>query len=85
VAAAVVGVDWTGVMSGEKRPFYKMTGSGNDFVFFDVRHEPIDNGAARLADPARVRALCARGTGVGADGLVLVKSSPTAGVDASIA
>ena len=70
---------------GNHRSFMKMTGSGNDFVFFDVRQEPVGNGASRLAEPERVRALCARGTGVGADGMVLVKSSPLPGVDAAIA
>jgi diaminopimelate epimerase len=45
-------------------PFYKLTGSGNDFVFFDVRA----GRPALAADASAVAALCARGTGVGADG-----------------
>lgn len=50
------------------RAFYKMSGSGNDFVFVDVREaDPGD-----LATPERIRAVCARGTGVGADGVVLL-------------
>ncbi|HEX4470186.1 MAG TPA: diaminopimelate epimerase [Gemmatimonadaceae bacterium] len=48
------------------RPFYKLTGSGNDFVFVDVRREP----AGKLALVDTVRAVCARGQGVGADGIV---------------
>lgn len=48
------------------RTFYKMNGSGNDFVFFDVRDGP----AGELEAPATIREICARGTGVGADGVV---------------
>jgi diaminopimelate epimerase len=51
------------------RRFYKLTGSGNDFVFVDARTEP----AGRLEEPAVIDALCARGTGVGADGIVFVE------------
>ena len=52
-----------------------MTGSGNDFVMVDGRH-------AAPADwsPEDIRAVCARGTGVGADGLVFV--SPGSAPDA---
>lgn len=53
-------------------PFYKMSGSGNDFVFFDARS---DTGAAHELDNAdAVRALCAAGTGIGADGVVFLQS-----------
>lgn len=51
------------------RRFFKMSGSGNDFVVFDARTES----AGSLADPRWIRAICARGTGVGADGLVLIE------------
>lgn len=54
------GPDLTGV------PFYKMTGSGNDFVFLDGR----DARLRALETPDAIRRLCARGTGVGADGVV---------------
>lgn len=46
---------------------YKMTGSGNDFVMVDARHTPPGDWS-----PQDIRAVCARGTGVGADGLVFV-------------
>src|SRR5207237_643739 len=46
---------------------YKMTGSGNDFVMVDARHTTPEQWAA-----ADIRAVCARGTGVGADGRVFV-------------
>jgi len=48
------------------RTFYKMSGSGNDFIFFDIGDEP----AGELESPAVIREICARGTGVGADGVV---------------
>src|SRR5436309_9862861 len=48
-------------------PIYKMTGSGNDFVMVDGRHTtPADWSVEDI------QAVCARGTGVGADGLVFV-------------
>jgi len=56
---------------------YKMTGSGNDFVMVDGRHTTP---AEWSADD--IRAVCARGTGVGADGLVFVGPGSTpAGAD----
>jgi diaminopimelate epimerase len=51
------------------REFWKMSGSGNDFVFFDAREIP----AGRLADPEIIQGLCARRTGIGADGVVLLQ------------
>lgn len=49
-----------------------MTGSGNDFVMIDGRgSQPADWSAAQ------VRAVCARGTGIGADGIVFL--SPGSG------
>jgi diaminopimelate epimerase len=45
--------------------FYKMTGSGNDFVFVDGRELPTERWTE-----AAIRALCDRRTGVGGDGLV---------------
>jgi len=56
-------------MTSYGRRFYKLTGSGNDFVFVDAREEP----AGRLEDPEVLGGLCARGTGIGADGIVFVE------------
>ncbi len=53
------------------RAFYKMSGSGNDFVVVDARTEA----PGALGTPAVVQALCARGTGVGADGVVFLEPS----------
>ncbi|HVX38965.1 MAG TPA: diaminopimelate epimerase [Gemmatimonadaceae bacterium] len=58
------------------RSFFKMSGSGNDFVMIDARHEP----AGRLAEADVVRRICARGTGVGADGVVFLEASDRAAV-----
>jgi diaminopimelate epimerase len=62
------------------REFYKLCGSGNDFVFFDARTEP----AGDLASADRIQRLCARATGVGADGVVFLEL-PGAGGDVRIA
>ncbi len=58
------------------RPFYKMSGSGNDFVVVDARHEA----PGRLAEPTEIQRVCARGTGVGADGIVFLEPSTAAAV-----
>ena len=58
------------------RAFYKMSGSGNDFVVVDARIEP----PGRLAEPEAIGRICARGTGVGADGIVFLETSPAADV-----
>jgi diaminopimelate epimerase len=56
------------------RSFYKLSGSGNDFVFVDTRSEP----AGELEDPAVIRTVCARGTGIGADGIVFLSKAENA-------
>lgn len=52
-------------------PFTKMTGSGNDFVFFDGRHVPI----SAVVTPEAIRAICHRRNGIGADGLVVLEGA----------
>jgi diaminopimelate epimerase len=51
------------------RRFYKMSGSGNDFVFFDLR----DGEAGNLENPQSIAAISARGTGIGSDGVVFLR------------
>lgn len=51
-----------------------MTGSGNDFVIFDARFDP----PGELATVPVMQTLCARGTGVGADGVVFIQPSSRA-------
>ena len=58
------------------RPFYKMSGSGNDFLVIDARVDPPGS----LADADVIGRLCARGTGVGADGIVFLERSDSADV-----
>jgi diaminopimelate epimerase len=58
------------------REFFKMSGSGNDFVFVDARSEP----AKSLASPEVVAAICSRGTGIGADGVCFLEPSRKAAV-----
>ncbi len=53
--------------------FVKMSGGGNDFIIIDDRDHQWAGRESWLA-----RALCPRGTAVGADGLILVRRSETA-------
>jgi diaminopimelate epimerase len=48
--------------------FYKMSGSGNDFVFVDGRSSPVE-----VWTPQAIQAVCRRRVGVGADGLSVVE------------
>ncbi|HIE06457.1 MAG TPA: diaminopimelate epimerase [Desulfarculaceae bacterium] len=54
--------------------FWKMQGSGNDFIIIDNRKPifPEENRAALVAK------LCRRATGIGADGLILIEDDPYA-------
>src|SRR5437870_4262904 len=58
------------------REFFKMSGSGNDFVFVDTRSEP----PGALASPEVIGAICSRGTGIGADGICFFELSDKATV-----
>jgi diaminopimelate epimerase len=63
-------------MSVTGREFVKMSGSGNDFVMVDARSQPPGDLARRDV----VAAICARGTGIGADGVVFLERSDRADV-----
>ena len=52
-------------MDAPALPFAKMHGCGNDYVVVDAFHHPVTD-AVGLA-----RAVCARRTGIGSDGLLL--------------
>lgn len=54
--------------------FFKMTGSGNDFVFVDGRDSPLS-----AWPEAAIRTICDRRAGVGGDGLVVVSPEGEAG------
>ncbi len=64
----MAGNDRQAVTSVGGRRFWKMTGSGNDFIFVDGRTD----GASGFDSPELIRRLCARGTGIGADGVVIL-------------
>jgi len=53
---------------------YKMSGSGNDFVFVDGRASPLS-----AWTPEPIRAVCDRHTGVGADGFVVLEPGSAPG------
>lgn len=57
------------------RRFFKLSGSGNDFVAFDATRE---DDAAPVLTAATIRALCARGEGIGADGVMLLRRADDA-------
>jgi diaminopimelate epimerase len=57
-----------------KIPFWKMNGSGNDFILIDNRPSILD--ADHLGD--FIRRVCARKVSVGADGLILIEPSTRA-------
>lgn len=55
------------------RKFWKMSGSGNDFVFFDARADA----PGVFSTPQVIDQVCARATGVGADGVVFIQTDAT--------
>ena len=55
----------------EGQRFYKMTGSGNDFVVFNATAGSVSH----LENEEAIRSLSARGTGVGADGVVFLEKA----------
>jgi len=64
----------------ENRRFWKMSGSGNDFVFIDGR-----GGRTEDFESAEViQRICARGTGIGADGLVILTGPEEGRSDAGL-
>jgi diaminopimelate epimerase len=62
--------------AGSGRAFWKMSGSGNDFVFLDARGTPP--GADPLESVGEIAAICAAHLGVGADGVVFIADDPEA-------
>jgi len=74
MAPAVVGYNRTLLMSETLSglPFTKMTGSGNDFVFFDGREVPLE----LVTQPEVIRRICNRNNGIGSDGMVVLEPRP---------
>ena len=48
--------------------FYKLTGAGNDFIFFDKKESPF-----LVISPMAVKKLCDRRFGIGADGIIIIQ------------
>jgi diaminopimelate epimerase len=69
----VVVNDRADLMAGEGRPFWKMSGSGNDFIFLDARGS---DGTDPLETVPLISAMCRPHIGVGADGVVFMDASP---------
>lgn len=59
-------------MSTATIPFRKYQGTGNDFVLIDNRNPAL----LHRADTERIRRLCDRRFGIGADGLMLLQEAP---------
>ena len=51
----------------EPLPFWKMSGAGNDFIVLEAITRPRP-----ILDSGTIRDLCARGTSIGADGVILL-------------
>jgi len=62
-----------------KIPFFKMSGSGNDFIIIDNRSRLMEN----IPIQDFVRAVCRRNISLGADGLILIQKPRIAGSDFS--
>jgi len=60
--------------TAKKIPFYKMTGTGNDFILIDNRKGILDSD--RCQD--FVRQACRHKLSVGADGMILIENDPEA-------
>ena len=63
----------TSAVSAKGRKFWKMSGSGNDFVFLDGRTA----GVAALETPEAIGRICSRTEGIGADGVVIIQPTAT--------
>ncbi len=62
-----------------KIPFFKLSGSGNDFIIIDNRSGFLEH----LDLPRLARAVCRRAVSVGADGLIVVENPRASGCDFS--
>ena len=59
------------MLESKDLPFWKMHGSGNDFIVIDNRRRIFPE----KGRPQLVAKLCRRGTGIGSDGLILIEDN----------
>jgi diaminopimelate epimerase len=62
-----------------KIEFFKMNGSGNDFIVIDNREKIIEN--IGLKTEEFVKRICKRGLSIGADGVILIENTDEPGCD----
>jgi diaminopimelate epimerase len=58
--------------------FFKMSGSGNDFILIDNREHPVEAAIGAMAVVDFVRAVCQAKVSVGADGLIMIQKAERA-------
>jgi diaminopimelate epimerase len=58
--------------AGQRIHFFKMTGTGNDFILIDNRRKIVDSDHCQ----GFVRRACRRRLSVGADGMILIENDP---------
>ncbi len=54
-------------------PFFKMNGSGNDFIIINDLEETVSNTVDNIPLEEFVRKICSRKVSIGADGVILIK------------
>jgi len=62
-----------------KIEFFKMNGSGNDFIVIDNREKIVENIGIKTEE--FVKRICKRGLSIGADGVILIENTDEAGCD----
>ncbi|OSS42376.1 Diaminopimelate epimerase [Desulfurella amilsii] len=62
-----------------KIEFFKMNGSGNDFILIDNREKIVENIGLKIED--FVKNICKRGLSIGADGVILIENTDEPGCD----
>lgn len=62
-----------------KIEFFKMNGSGNDFILIDNRQNIVENIGLKIED--FVKRICKRGLSIGADGVILIENTNEPGCD----
>ncbi len=56
--------------------FYKMSGTGNDFIVFDMFAEATQKKLQKINRTDLTKSICQRGISIGADGVVFIEKTP---------